>query len=65
MPLLASPCSHLAGPACPGDTSPALRVGVVGAGMSGLTIAWILQAIGHQVWHLKRESVIKLKQKLS
>jgi len=47
--LLSAPCSLLSGPACPGDNSPVERVGIVGAGMAGLTIAWILQYIGHEV----------------
>lgn len=48
-PLLSSPCSLLSGPACPGDTSPKQKLGIVGAGMAGLTMAWILQYIGHEV----------------
>ena len=48
--LLASPCSRLSGPSCPGGASlPVQRIGIVGAGMAGLTAAWILQTIGHQV----------------
>ena len=53
IPLLEDPCLYLKGPncACPCcDPFPAAeKVGIVGAGMAGLTMAWILQHIGHEV----------------
>jgi len=54
IPLLENPCSYLCGPACPCSCNknghPVVKkIGIVGAGMAGLTSAWILQQIGHNV----------------
>ena len=50
IPLLEDPCSQLKGPKCPCNPMPkAEKIGIVGAGMAGLTMAWILQSIGHEV----------------
>jgi len=49
-PLLQSPCTHLLGPHCGGGGGvPMQDVGVVGAGIAGLTLAWLLQSVGHNV----------------
>lgn len=50
IPLLESPCDHLQGPACnPGEEIKPEKIGVVGAGLAGLTLAAILQTLGHSV----------------
>ena len=51
IPLLKNPCNFLRGPNCPCPCCmpfpTAQKIGIVGAGMAGLTMAWILQYIGH------------------
>jgi len=49
IPLLQSPCNFLKGPKCIENKIPAENIGIVGAGIAGLTLAWILQKIGHNV----------------
>ena len=48
IPLLEDPCKFLKGPNCDSVT-PKENVGIVGAGISGVTMAWILQYLGHKV----------------
>ena len=48
IPLLQEPCEYLLGPACP-RPYPIQNIGIVGAGMAGLTMAYLLQTVGHNV----------------
>ena len=49
VPLLQDPCSFLQGPSCAGSRVLGEKIGIVGAGMAGLTLAWVLQQLGHTV----------------
>ena len=50
IPLLKNPAKYLCGPNsddCKQD--PQQKIGIVGAGMAGLTMAWLLKSVGHEV----------------
>jgi len=50
IPLLQNPCDYLCGPLCNQCKNKVKEnIGIVGAGMAGLTMAWILTSIGHNV----------------
>merc|ERR1719481_216609 len=52
IPLLKNPCRFLEGPVC--NSSPMKNIGIVGAGMAGLTIAYLMETIGHNVTLLEK-----------
>jgi len=53
IPLLNDPCKYLNGPKC-NSSSTKEEIGIVGAGMAGLTMAYLLNAIGYKVTILEK-----------
>ena len=50
IPLLKNPANYLCGPnSNAGCKTGPQRIGIVGAGMAGLTMAWLLKSVGHEV----------------
>ena len=65
IPFLKDKCSNLTGPHCVCDNcrKPKTRKkGIVEAGMAGLTLAWIMQYIGHEViiWLMRFKDFIQI-----